>query len=218
MHEDFWQARWARDEIGFHLDEVNPYLLRYWSQLSAQPGERVLVPLCGKTLDLRWLAAQGLQVLGVELSRKAIEDFFVEQGLQPQIEEQGAFVHFRAEAIELWCGDFFALTAADVEQCHLFYDRAALIALPLEMRQRYAAHLRAILPQVCRGLLVTLDYPQEQMNGPPFAVPAEQVQAFYAEGWDVSLLAREDVLGENWRFLQRGLTRLEESVFSVHRR
>lgn len=218
MHEDFWQARWARDEIGFHLDEVNPYLLRYWSQLSAQPGERVLVPLCGKTLDLRWLAAQGLQVLGVELSRKAIEDFFVEQGLQPQIEEQGAFVRFRAETIELWCGDFFALTAADVEQCHLFYDRAALIALPLEMRQRYVAHLQAILPQVCRGLLVTLDYPQEQMNGPPFAVPAEQVQAFYAEGWDARLLAKEDVLGENWRFLQRGLTRLEESVFSVRRR
>lgn len=218
MHEDFWQARWARDEIGFHLDEVNPYLLRYWSQLSAQPGERVLVPLCGKTLDLRWLAAQGLQVLGVELSRKAIEDFFVEQGLQPQIEEQGAFVRFRAEAIELWCGDFFALTAADVEQCHLFYDRAALIALPLEMSQRYAAHLQAILPQVCRGLLVTLDYPQEQMNGPPFAVPAEQVQAFYADGWDARLLAKEDVLGENWRFLQRGLTRLEESVFSVRRR
>ena len=84
MHEDFWQARWARDEIGFHLDEVNPYLLRYWSQLSAQSGERVLVPLCGKTLDLRWLVAQELQVLGVELSRKAIEDFFAEQGLQPQ--------------------------------------------------------------------------------------------------------------------------------------
>ena len=218
MHEDFWQARWARDEIGFHLDEVNPYLLRYWSQLSAQPGERVLVPLCGKTLDLRWLAAQGLQVLGVELSRKAIEDFFVEQGLQPQIEEQGAFVRFRAETIELWCGDFFALTAADVEQCHLFYDRAALIALSLEMRQRYVAHLQAILPQVCRGLLVTLDYPQEQMNGPPFAVPAEQVQAFYADSWDVRLLAKEDVLGENWRFLQRGLTRLEELVFSVRRR
>lgn len=218
MHEDFWQARWARDEIGFHLDEVNPYLLRYWSQLSAQPGERVLVPLCGKTLDVRWLAAQELQVLGVELSRKAIEDFFAEQGLQPQIEEQGAFVRFRAETIELWCGDFFALTAADVEQCHLFYDRAALIALPLEMRQRYVAHLQAILPQVCRGLLVTLDYPQEQMNGPPFAVPAEQVQAFYADGWDVRLLAKEDVLGENWRFLQRGLTRLEELVFSVRRR
>lgn len=217
MHEDFWQARWARDEIGFHLDEVNPYLLRYWSQLSAAPGERVLVPLCGKTLDLRWLAAQGLQVLGVELSRKAIEDFFAEQGLQPQIEEQGAFVRFRVDAIELWCGDFFALTAADVEQCHLFYDRAALIALPLEMRQRYAAHLQAILPQACRGLLVTLDYPQEQMNGPPFAVPAEQVQAFYDDCWDVRLLARDDVLGENWRFLQRGLTRLEELVFTVRR-
>ncbi len=217
MHEDFWQARWARDEIGFHLDEVNPYLLRYWSQLSAQSGERVLVPLCGKTLDLRWLAAQGLQVLGVELSRKAIEDFFVEQGLEPQIEEQGAFVRFRVDAIELWCGDFFALTAADVEQCHLFYDRAALIALPLEMRQRYAAHLQAILPQACRGLLVTLDYPQEQMNGPPFAVPAEQVQAFYDDCWDVRLLARDDVLGENWRFLQRGLTRLEELVFTVRR-
>ena len=217
MHEDFWQARWARDEIGFHLSEVNPYLLRYWSQLSAQPGETVLVPLCGKTLDLCWLAEQKLQVLGVELSRKAVEDFFAEQGLQPQIEEQGAFVRFRAQGIELWCGDFFALTADDVQQCHLFYDRAALIALPQDMRERYVAHLQAILPTACRGLLVTLDYPQEQMNGPPFAVPSAQVQAFYSDGWVVRQLACEDVLGENWRFLQRGLTRLDESVFSLSR-
>lgn len=218
MHEEFWQARWAQNQIGFHQGEVNPYLQRHWPALQLQAGTRVLVPLCGKSLDLAWLAAQGHRVLGVELAQKAVDDFFAEQGLQAEVVEQGAFKVYRAGTLELWCGDFFALTAADVADCVALYDRAALIALPPALRERYAAHLAAILPSGCEGLLITLDYPQSQMDGPPFAVADAEVRERLGDAWQIEQLQRLDVLGDNWRFRERGLQHLDETVYRLRKR
>lgn len=217
MHEDFWQARWARDETGFHLKEINPYLLRHWPRLELPANARVLVPLCGKSLDLLWLAERGLQILGVELAQKAVEDFFAERKLQPQVRQQGAFKIYQAETIELWCGDFFALTPADVSDCRAFYDRAALIALPERMREKYLTHLQQVLPPRCQGLLITLDYEQAQRQGPPFAVPDSEVRMGFSEIWKLECLERQDVLQQSWKFLKTGLTRLEESVYRLRR-
>lgn len=154
MQPEFWHKKWAANQIGFHLPQVNPHLKRFWPALSLEEGTRVLVPLCGKSLDLLWLAHQGHEVLGVELSEKAIEEFFSEHGFDPAISEQGPFKVYRAGSIELWCGDFFELTAGDVADCSALYDRAALIALPAEMRERYAAHLKRILPKESHGLVI----------------------------------------------------------------
>ena len=219
MHEDFWQERWARNEIGFHLREVNPYLQRHWPDLGLAAGAQVLVPLCGKSLDMAWLAGLGYRVLGVELAESAVIAFFAEQELTPEVDQYGAFRRYRAGAVELLCGDFFALQAADVEDCSGLYDRAALIALPEGMRERYAAHLAAILPSGCAGLLVTLDYPQAEMSGPPFAVDEALVaQLLTEQQWTCELLEQADVLGQNWRFLQRGLTRLDERAYRLRKR
>ncbi|MDZ3828665.1 thiopurine S-methyltransferase [Pseudomonas monsensis] len=215
MQPEFWHKKWASNQIGFHLSEVNPYLQRHWPELSIPATARVLVPLCGKSLDLTWLAGRGHQVLGIELSEKAIEDFFSEHQIQPQISEKGAFKVYRSDAIELWCGDFFALTASDVADCVAFYDRAALIALPAPMRERYAAHLQQILPQGVRGVLITLDYDQAQIPGPPFAVGDDEVKRLLGDLWQVQALEERDVLGESWKFLQAGVTRLEERVYRV---
>lgn len=215
MQPEFWHKKWASNQIGFHLSEVNPYLQRHWPELSIPATARVLVPLCGKSLDLAWLAGRGHQVLGVELSEKAIEDFFNEHQIQPQISEKGAFKVYRSDAIELWCGDFFALTARDVADCVAFYDRAALIALPAPMRERYAAHLQQILPQGVQGVLITLDYDQAQIPGPPFAVGDDEVKRLLGDLWQVQALEDRDVLGESWKFLQAGVTRLEERVYRV---
>lgn len=215
MQPEFWHKKWASNQIGFHLSEVNPYLQRHWPELSMPATARVLVPLCGKSLDLAWLAGRGHQVLGVELSEKAIEDFFNEHQIQPQISEKGAFKVYRSDAIELWCGDFFALTASDVADCVAFYDRAALIALPAPMRERYAAHLQQILPQGVQGVLITLDYDQAQIPGPPFAVGDDEVKRLLGDLWQVQALEERDVLGESWKFLQAGVTRLEERVYRV---
>ncbi len=218
MHEDFWQQRWARNEIGFHLSEVNPYLQQFWPELNVPAGGQVLVPLCGKSLDMLWLAGQGYRVLGVELAQTAVEAFFNEQGLVAEIDQVGEFRRYRSGAIEVLCGDFFNLTAADLPECRALYDRAALIALPESMRERYVGHLASILPAGCGGLLVTLDYPQEQMSGPPFAVGEVEVQRLLAAPhWSLHVLEARDVLGENWKFLQRGLSRLDERVYRLQR-
>jgi thiopurine S-methyltransferase len=218
MHEDFWQQRWARNEIGFHLGEVNPYLQRYWPALEVPAEAQVLVPLCGKSLDMLWRAEQGYRVLGVELAEAAVQAFFSEQGLVAEINQVGEFRRYRSGAIEVLCGDFFSLTAADLLECRALYDRAALIALPAPLRERYAAHLAAILPPGCAGLLVVLDYPQEQMPGPPFAVGEAEVQRLLAAPqWALQVLEARDVLGENWRFLQRGLSQLSERVYRLQR-
>ncbi|WP_322844314.1 thiopurine S-methyltransferase [Pseudomonas sp. B33.4] len=212
MQPEFWHKKWASGQIGFHLPEVNPYLQRHWA---VPASARVLVPLCGKSMDLAWLAERGHSVLGIELSEKAIEDFFTEHQIQPQISQKGAFKVYRGDAIELWCGDFFALTANDVADCTALYDRAALIALPPPMRERYAAHLQQILAQGVQGLLITLDYDQAQMPGPPFAVADKEVQRLLEDVWQVQMLEEQDVLGESWKFLQAGVTRLEERVYRI---
>ncbi|MCU1720798.1 thiopurine S-methyltransferase [Pseudomonas sp. 5P_5.1_Bac1] len=213
MHADFWHKRWERNQIGFHQEQVNSYLAQYWPSLGINAGGRVLVPLCGKSLDLAWLAGQGLRVLGVELSQRAVEDFFAEQQLEPERFEHGAFTCYRSEGIELWCGDFFQLSAADVADCVGLYDRAALIALPPEMRERYAAHLATILPAGCGAVLVTMDYDQSQLDGPPFAVTDEEVRRLYTPRWQILAEDEQDILGQSWKFLQAGVSRLLERVY-----
>jgi len=218
VHEDFWRERWARNEIGFHLDVVHPGLRRHWPRLDLPAGAQVLVPLCGKSLDMTWIAGQGYRVLGVELSEKAVEAFFAEQQLEAEITQVGVFRVYRSGALEIRCGDFFALGAADVAGCRGVYDRAALIALPPPMRQRYAALLSAILPGGCQQLLVTLDYDQAEMDGPPFAVSDAEVMGLYADEWDVERLEAKEVLERNPRMRERGLTRLGEHFHRLQRR
>ncbi|MCO6056845.1 thiopurine S-methyltransferase [Pseudomonas sp. MOB-449] len=218
MDEQFWRARWAQNQIGFHQREVNPYLERYWPQLELPQGCQVLVPLCGKTLDLIWLAGQGHRVLGVELAEQAVTDFFAEQALSPQVSQQGALRLYRAGAIEILQGDFFAVTADHVADCRALYDRAAIIALPPVMRDDYVAHLERILPRPCDGLMVTLDYEQARLEGPPFSVPETEVRRHLEAGWKVAMLERHDVLEQNWKFASRGLDSLHEPVFRLRRR
>lgn len=216
MEPKFWQERWARNQIGFHLPEVNPYLQRHWPPLPE--GAKVLVPLCGKSLDLMWLASQGLRVLGVELSEQAVEAFFSEQNLTPRIAERGVFKVYQAGLIEIWCGDFFALGAEALGDCTALYDRAALIALPPLMRTRYTEQLNRLLQPGCKGLLITLDYDQTQKAGPPFAVPDEEVRVLLGELWVLEVLEEQDILGESWKFVQDGVTRLGERVYQLIKR
>ncbi|MFT2188798.1 thiopurine S-methyltransferase [Pseudomonas putida] len=216
MEPAFWQQRWADNQIGFHQAQVNPYLQTYWPQLQLAPGSRVLVPLCGKSLDLAWLAGQGHCVLGVELSRRAVEDFFREHGLEAEVRQQGAFEVWRSGDVQLWCGDFFALRAEDVADCVGLYDRAAVIALPVQMRARYMQLLSGVLPKSCRGLVVTLDYDQSLLAGPPFSVRDEELRQGFA-GWQVEQLEAVEVIEESPKFVQAGASSLLERVYRLSR-
>lgn len=217
MESEFWRERWARNQIGFHLPEVNPCLQRHWPQLALAEGAKVLVPLCGKSLDLMWLASRGHRVLGVELSEQAVDAFFSEQSLAPRITQRGVFKVYQTDLIEVWCGDFFALDAEALADCTALYDRAALIALPPLMRAQYAEHLNTLLRPGCQGLLITLDYDQTQKAGPPFAVTDEEVKVLFGADWALNVLEKQDILGESWKFVQDGVTRLEERGYQLTR-
>lgn len=215
MNPEFWQERWQRNEIGFHQREINAHLQDYWPRLGLPAESQVFVPLCGKSRDLLWLRARGHAVLGVELSPIAVRDFFRENALTPQLSRQGAFERCEADGLAVLCGDFFDLTPADLKGIAGVYDRASLIALPPEMRPRYAAHLAAILPKGAAILLVTMEYRQAEMSGPPFSVSEDEVRKLYEKHYVVTRLFTKDILAENPRFRERGLSALSEKVYQL---
>lgn len=218
MDTPFWHARWEAGEIGFHQPQFHIYLQQFWPRLGLRGGELVFVPLCGKSRDMLWLLEQGHPVLGVELSPIAVDGFFQENGLEGDAGANDRFALMRMDELELWCGDFFDLLPADLAGVEAVYDRASLVALPPEMRRRYAAHLASLIPPGCRLLLITLDYPQEQMNGPPFAVAEAEVRELFSADFEVERLEYKDVLAEEPRFRAKGLTRFEECAWRLVRK
>lgn len=218
MEQTFWHTRWAKGEIGFHEGRVNPYLKAYWHLFANYRQEPVFVPLCGKAYDLWWLGNEGHPVLGVELSERACRDFFAGQCIEPRVETGQPFTRFCHGDLALWCGDFFELTPADLTNVRLAYDRAALIALPPEMRPAYVQHFTQTLPNQARVLLITLDYEQDRIKGPPFNVSDVEVEQLYGGAFTIERL-HSDSLGKDHPFAQRrGLEGATETVFQLQKR
>jgi thiopurine S-methyltransferase len=213
MKKEFWLERWERAEIGFHQDEINPHLRQHFLNLHHAKDSEVFVPLCGKSLDMMWLRQQGCNVLGAELSDIAVEDFYNENGLAASQSTSGKFQSYQAGGVRILCGDFFDLSKEYLANVGAVYDRASLVALPPDMRERYAQHLVNVLKPGTQILLITFDYPQIEMQGPPFAVSVNEVEALYSKYADIRMLAQEDVLAQNPRFKQRGVSLMEEHVF-----
>ncbi|MCK0714485.1 thiopurine S-methyltransferase [Chromohalobacter sarecensis] len=209
MATDEWLARWKEGRIGFHRSAPHDALMRHWPSLGAEPGDKVLVPLCGKSLDMRWLAEQGHPVLGLELSSLAIEQFMAEGEAPVSRYTQGAFSCCRQGCIELWCGDFFHFHTAQAEELSAFYDRAALIALPEATRQRYAFHLAQLLLPGTRGLLISLMDMHSPEGGPPYSVADDEVERLFAANFELTHLETRppDDSGKQesvWSLIRRG--------------
>jgi thiopurine S-methyltransferase len=212
MEADFWHERWEKGEIGFHQQDFNQHMQTFIGRLRIEPGAHVLVPLCGKSLDMLWLAQQGYRVTGIELSERAIRDFFVENRLAYELDRKPGVISYRGENILLLCTDFFTVDKMHLPRIDAVYDRASVVALPPEMRPAYAGHLASLLDPGTRSLLVTLDYPQEEMRGPPFSVTFDEVRRLFGLQFSIERLHSEDCLAREPRFRKKGLTRLEEHV------
>ena len=212
MQPDFWLERWQRNEIGFHQPAPHRALARHWASLGLPRGSRVLVPLAGKSSDMLWLAAAGHHVVGIELAELAVRAFFDENALMPKITDHGGLQCFSVEGLDLWCGDVFAIGTTEVGRVAAVFDRAALVALPPELRQRYVAHLDAITPPGTRTLLITMEYSQTEMPGPPHAVLEDEVRVLYRTH-AIELLERDDAMADFPKFAQRGVTRLSEAIY-----
>lgn len=203
MNADFWHGKWQRNEIGFHEGRPNHFLVKHADRLAAGAGSRVFLPLCGKTRDIAWLMARGARVAGAELNRGAIEQLFAELELAPEVTAAGPLERFSAAGIDIFVGDVFALTPAHLGPVDAIYDRAALVALPGDVRRRYAGHLRG-LTGGARQLLISYEYDQSLAKGPPFSVQADEVHALYGADYHVQELETAPV--------ERGLKGLSEVI------
>lgn len=212
MRPRFWHERWQQNQIGFHQDEFNPYLQTYWPKLQLPIGSKVFVPLCGKSIDMLWLRAEGYEVLGIELSPIAVHDFFAEHQLEPTISQQGVFELWEVDGLQILLGDFFQLTAADLATCQAIYDRASLIALPPDMREQYAVHLKQIAAAK-PSLLITLEYDQAVTGGPPFSVTAAEVDQYYADQYQIERLAHVDISHTQHGIMAKGVKELYEGIY-----
>lgn len=202
MQAEFWQRCWQNNTINFHKTDVNPLLIEFLPQLHLAQNSRIFLPLCGKTRDIAWLLQQGYQVIGAELSALAVEQLFTELGLSAQTQVHNGLTLHCAKNLQIWQGDIFALQACDIGAVDAIYDRAALVALPNAMRKSYTAHLRT-LSNTAKQLLISFEYAQELMAGPPFSISEAEMQAHYAEHYQITQLYSENLAepmgGMSWQ-------------------
>ncbi len=186
-----WKEGWRANQTPFHLTYVHPLLMRFWAQMGVDKAEGVFVPLCGKSLDVMWLHDQGHQVVGVELSPIAVKALFKAAHLRPQRENYGDLIRWNHRQLTIFCGDFFAMTKADMLAVQVVYDRAALTALPENMREYYVAHLHAILPAECQILLLTVEDLDDEDTASDYMTQSTEISALYSEYFSIELLHAE---------------------------
>ena len=199
------------------MPQVQPALRTHWPRLNVAKGASVLVPLAGKSIDMAWLADEGFRVVGAELSELAVDEFFAERGVTPEVRTEDAFRVKSSGPIELWCGDFFALDARKLPNLDALYDRAAFVAMPPELQPRYAAKLAELMPNGAPGLLIGLDYNSDEMSGPPFSIPQPRVHELLSASFDIDVLDARDGLTKSEHLAKRGITRLEEASYLLKR-
>lgn len=216
MQAEFWLKRWRGGQIGFHQADVEKDLAALWPTLELGRGE-VFVPLCGKSLDLLWLAQREHPVRGVELSDIAIEAFFLENGMAARRSTTPGFEILTAERISLLQGDIFALSLEQMGDTKAIYDRGSLVSWSGELRMRYAKHMTAISPPGVRTLLITLEYPQSETSGPPFSLGPGEVHTLYGAGHAIAEISRRDILEEDARMRARGVSSLQQVCYLLER-
>ena len=212
MQANFWLEKWQHNEIGFHKNEFNPNLTEYFKKLTLAKGSTVFVPLAGKTLDILWLLQNGFIVSAIELSPLAVESFFKEHNIHFEIQQCGNLKKYVADNLSFFQGDFFELKDCDLGKIDAIYDRAASVALPLEMRQRYHQKLSQLLRVNSQTLLVTLEYEQDKFQGPPFSISESEIRDSFSRGFEVQLLSDQVVDDSPPRFKELGMF-LKEKVY-----
>ena len=211
-----WHEYWSRSEKpGFHEEKVNKYLEKYLDRFRLERGAGIFVPLCGKAVDMAWLAQRGFNVTGVELSETAVRSFYDESGIDFEIEQRGPFKLFRSEHVTIYNGNFIDLTAADLTDCKMVYDRASMVAIEAENRASYCAHMLRIMPSAVPMLVIVLEYDQQVMTGPPFSVVVAEVRSYYSQQYQLIELESEELIEKEPRWRQNGLDSFRDTALML---
>jgi thiopurine S-methyltransferase len=216
MNKEFWVNAWADGRTNFHQITANPWLQLGLSELKSTP-KRALVPLCGKTIDLLTLAQKGIEVVGVEIAAQAVDEFFRENKLTPGISKEGAYSAYRVPGLTILSGDFFEIESwPDYNEGFDFiYDRAALIALPLELRTRYLKVIKSLITDQTRYLVDFISYDGPLDLGPPFSVSPDEIIEFFKDFRKIKKLKEDQRQAIHPRFIEAGVQVMQMHLWLI---
>jgi len=201
-----WHKCWSDNVIRFHEGKVNKFLANYINQFALVPGDSIFFPLCGKSYDMQWCIDQGFKVIGVELSEIAIRDFIQESAIDFERQSINNFTRYRSEHITLYQGDYMGLTAQQLKDCKLVFDRAAIIAIEAFNRPSYVNQLQSIIPNGTPIFMISREYDQQRRSGPPFSVPLTEIRELFNDSYRCQILEDEQLTGKDGlQVLQRAL-------------
>lgn len=209
----YWNQKWQTNDIAFNQEEPNELLKQFLPTLNLKPGDKIFVPLCGKSIDMFWLLQQDYVVTGIELSSQACEAFFQEYQIPYLRKQLDAFTLFYNEKISLFAGDFFDLDASVLGTMNAVFDRAALIALPDNLRKQYAAKMISLLNKNTIILLISSTYNQQEMSGPPFSVGEKEINQLYSEYFHIKKLLDREAASIPPHLQAKGLTAASEQLY-----
>ena len=213
MQEEFWHNRWETNHIGFNQNKPNELLVQHFDGLNLKKGDTVFVPLCGKSVDMLWLLQEGFDVVGAELSPIACESFFRENNLPFTTRRIESFTVFEHKHITLFSGDFFQIKPSMLSKIEAIYDRAALYALPPDLRKKYAEHMIKLFNNNVKMLLLSMVYNQNEMSGPPFSVDEQEINELYSESFHIQKIYDQAVKSIAAHLKTKGLTAARETAY-----
>ena len=218
MELSFWESKWRKGQTGFHMSQVYPPLITYLPNFNLDEGAKIVIPLCGKSLDINWLANEGFHVTGIELSDIAVAETIRRANDNFTESTKAGFTIYRAKntGMEIWQGDFMKFKPGWIPKADLVYDKAALIALPPSQRAAYARKITPLLKEKGQIFQQTFEYQQLEMNGPPFSVRNEELMKYYGENFHIALLEQWEASDLRKGFAKRGLqSYLKEKVYRL---
>lgn len=212
MSNKIWKSMWKHNQFQFHQPIINPLLQQYLPQLQLSANDDILVPLCGKSLDMDLLIDSGYHVIGIELSKIAIQAYFDARNIKPQHEKKGQFIRWWHNDIEIWCGDIFNLTDNDISHVKTLYDCASLTALPSESRPHYVQHFYEKLSKQSQILLITTESADEHQLESASMIDSE-VQSLYENYYQIELLHGQSSLKQDPEHPGAAIMPMDEKVY-----
>ncbi|OCH97668.1 thiopurine S-methyltransferase [Legionella jamestowniensis] len=216
--KQFWLDMWQEGKIPFHQKTVNTDLLKYWPCLNLSLGAKILLPLCGKSLDMLWLAKEGFHVFGIELSELAVQQFVEDNHLTMTKSTKSGVIYYSTEGIRISVSDIFQLNADLIPKVDAIYDRASLIALPASLRQSYVDICLQGLKSQGKILLKTMRYEDKHIEGPPFSVTSDEVFLLYGSCQTIICIKSEDSQSiDNECLFKQGVHQAKHEVWLIQK-